>query len=303
MARKKNNLAIRRFKESSFKYLFIFLTGFVWLILFLIILGLFLKSRSVLATKPIGELLFSTVWKPNQGEFGLFSFIIGTFSVTGIAILIAVPVCLLTGIFLSEYAHKRFQSFFRPIIDLLAGIPSVIYGLWGILMIVPWIRNTLAPAFGVSSRGYSLLAGGIVLAIMVSPVIINITIEVLKSIPREIREVALTLGATKWQAVKTLVFRKGLSGIVAGIVLAISRAFGETMAVLMVAGNVAKIPENIFDPVYPLPALIANSYSEMMSVPLVESSLMFASLVLLLIVLIFNIVSRFILMKIEKRSA
>jgi phosphate transport system permease protein len=278
------------------------LTLLACLILFLMIFGLFQRSRPILAVKPLSELLFSTSWHPMRGEFGFLPFIMGTLWVTGVAILIAIPLCLLSAIFLSEYAPSRIRELASPLIDLLAGIPSVVYGIWGILAIVPFIKNHLAPWFGVFSTGYSVLAGGIVLAIMIFPVIIHVTVEVLRTVPYEVREASLALGATKWQTIKHVVLRKAMPGVIAAVVLGFSRAFGETMAVLMVAGNVARVPSSVFDPSYPLPALIANNYGEMLSIPLYDSALLLASLILLVVVLIFNILSRIILIRVERKT-
>jgi phosphate transport system permease protein len=136
---------------------------------------------------------------------------------------------------------------------------------------------------------------------MIFPIIIHVSWEVLAAVPHEMKESSLALGATKWQTVKHIILRKALPGIIAAVVLGISRALGETMAVLMLAGNVAKIPTSIFDPAYTLPALIANNYGEMLSVPLYDSALMFASLILLVLVLFFNITSRVILIRVENR--
>ena len=138
------------------------------------------------------------------------------------------------------------------------------------------------------------------LSIMVFPIIISITGEVLRSVPHELREVSLSLGATKWQTIKHVVLRKARPGIFAAIVLGFSRAFGETMAVLMVVGNVPKVPSSVFDPAYPLPALIANTFGEMMSIPLYDSAILLAALMLLIVVLIFNILARMVLIKIER---
>jgi phosphate transport system permease protein len=265
-------------------------------------IGLYHRSKPILAIKPLSELLFSSSWHPLRGEFGFSPFITGTLWVTGVAVVIAVPLCLLTAIYLSEYASAKIRNSASPLIDLLAGLPSVIYGIWGVLVIVPLIKNHLAPLFGIFSTGYSVLAAGIVLAIMIFPVIIHVTVEVLRTVPYEIREASLALGATKWETIKYVVLRKAQPGIIAAIVLGLSRAFGETMAVLMVAGNVAKTPFSIFDPAYPLPALIANNYGEMLSVPLYDSALLLASLVLLVIVLFFNIISRLILIRVERKT-
>ncbi len=275
------------------------LTVFSAAIVFIMALGLYGKSRPILAAKSLNHLLYSTSWHPLRGEFGFFPFITGTLWVTGVAIIIAIPLCLLTAIYLSEYAHRLIREWTKPLIDLLAGIPSVVYGMWGVLFIVPLIKNDIAPFFGVFSTGYSVLAGGIVLAIMIFPVIIHVSAEVLRTVPHEMREASLALGATKWQTVKNVVMRRAMPGIIAAIVLGLSRAFGETMAVLMVAGNVAKIPRSVFDPAYPLPALIANNYGEMLSVPLYDSALLLASLFLFAVILIFNILSKAVLLKIE----
>jgi len=278
------------------------LTIFSGLIVFLIAFGLYERSRPILALKPLCELLFSSSWRPFKGEFGFFPFIMGTFWVTGVAVGIAIPFCLLSAIYLSEYAAKRLQEWVKPLIDILAGIPSVVYGVWGVLVVVPLIKDYIAPIMGRFSTGYSVLAGGIVLAIMVFPIIIHVSLEVLSSLPHELREASLALGATKWQTVKHVVLRKAMPGIIAAIVLGLSRAFGETMAVLMVAGNVARVPSSVLDPAYPLPALIANNYGEMLSIPLYDSALLFACLILLLVVLFFNALSQFILMRVQRDS-
>lgn len=291
----------RLLKDKLASKFMLILTVLSGMVVFLIGFGLYLRARPILAIKPITELLFSSSWHPLRGEFGFFPFIMGTFWVTGVAVAIAIPFSLLTAICLSEYAHKSIREWTAPLIDLLAGIPSVVYGIWGVLVIVPLIKDYIAPSLGIFSSGYSVLAGGIVLAIMVFPVIIHVTIEVFRSIPHELRDASLALGATKWQTIKYVVVRKALPGIIAAVVLGISRAFGETMAVLMVAGNVAKLPSSVLDPAYPLPALIANNYGEMLSVPLYDSALLLASLVLLLVVLFFNILSRIILIRVERR--
>jgi len=276
------------------------LTILATLIIVLMAFGLYERSRSILAVKPLTELLFSSSWHPLKGEFGFFPFMMGTLWVTGVAVVIAIPFSLMTAIYLSEYAHKKVRDFTKPLIDLLAGIPSVVYGICGVLIIVPLIKNQIAPLFDTYSSGYSVLAGGIVLSVMIFPIIIHVSSEVFRSVPHDIREASLALGATKWQTIKFVVIRKAMPGIIAAIVLGLSRAFGETMAVLMVAGNVAKVPSSVLDPAYPLPALIANNYGEMLSVPLYDSALLLSSLVLLLVVLFFNIISRIILIRVER---
>ncbi|OGW75129.1 MAG: phosphate ABC transporter permease subunit PstC [Omnitrophica bacterium RBG_13_46_9] len=291
---------IRLLKDRIARKLMLSLTIFSGLIVFIMAFGLYQRSRPILAIKPLNELLFSTSWQPSSGKFGFFPFIMGTLWVTGVAIFIAVPLCLFTTIYLSEYSGARLCKWTNPLIDLLAGIPSVVYGMCGVLVIVPLIKDHIAPFFGTFSSGYSVLAGGVILAVMIFPIIIHVSSEVFRSVPAELREASLALGATKWQTVKHVVIRKAMPGVIAAIVLGLSRAFGETMAVLMVAGNVAKVPSSVLDPAYPLPALIANNYGEMLSVPLYDSALLLASLVLLMVVLSFNIISRIILIRVER---
>ena len=265
-----------------------------------ILLGLLLKSRGVLAMQPLSRLLFSAAWKPLKGQFGLLAFLSGTLWVTLAAMILAVPISLLTAVYLSEFAPRFVRSLARPFIDLLAGIPSVVFGVWGVLLIVPFVAR-IAPLFGASSSGYSVLAGAIVLAIMIFPTIILVSLEVFTAVSRDLRDASLALGATRWETVKHVVLRKGAQGLIAAVVLGFSRAFGETMAVLMVVGNVARLPHSLFDPAYPLPALIVNHYGEMMSIPQTESALMFSALVLLLIVFVFNFAARLILTRVERR--
>jgi phosphate transport system permease protein len=267
----------------------------------LIVVGLFLRSRAIVAVEPLSKLLFSSAWQPLQGKFGLLAFISGTVWVTVTALVLAVPVSILAAIYLSEYAPGWVREAAKPVVDLLAGLPSVVYGVWGVILVVPFVGNVLAPLAGVYSSGYSILAGGIVLAIMTFPTIIHVTLEVFAAVPRSLREASLALGATKWETTRHVVLRKGAQGILAASVLGFSRAFGETMAVLMVVGNVPAVPRSLFDAGYPLPALIANNYGEMMSVPHYDAALMAAALVLTLIVLFFNVLARRTLVRVERR--
>ena len=249
---------------------------------------------------PLWELLSGSAWKPLSGEFGFLPFIVGTLFVTALSIAIALPISLLSAIFLTEYASSWVKRIVFPIFDILAGIPSVVYGVWGTLIIVPWIADKLGPRFVDYTSGYTVLASGIVLGIMILPILVSLLIEIFTIVPQDYREASASLGATKWQTCTKVILRKAMPGIVAAVVLSISKAFGETIAVLMVCGNYAAIPRSLFDPCYPLPALIANNYGEMLSLPLYESALMFAAFILFFIILVFNIISRWILRNIER---
>lgn len=291
----------RMFKDKMAGGIMLCLTLITILLVILIGIGLYFKSVPIFEEKSLWELLTTSRWKPLKGEFGFLPFIMGTIWVTGLAVLWALPISLLTAIYLTENAKSYVKKFVFPALDILAALPSVVYGVWGILIIVPWISERFAPRFVEYSTGYSVLAGGVVLGVMIMPLLISMFIEIFSSVPNELREASLSLGATKWQTTKSVVLRKTLPGILAAIILAVSRALGETIAVLMVCGNIAKIPDSIFDGCYPLPALIANNYGEMLSLPMYESALMLAAFILFVVVLLFNIISRIILNHIEKR--
>lgn len=263
--------------------------------------GLYYKSIPLLEENSIWNLLSSSVWKPSKGEFGFFAFIMGTIWVTGIAIILALPLCLLATIYLSEYAHPKLRKIIVPVVDLLSGIPPVVFGVWGVLFVVPFIELYIAPSFVEYPMGYGVLAGGIVLGVMIFPLLISLILEVFSAVPQDMKNASLSIGATQWQTVKYVLLKKSLPGIIASSVLAISRAFGETIAVLMVCGSVAIVPQSVFDSGYPLPALIANNYGEMLSAPEYESALLFAAFLLFVIIFLFNAASRIVLGRIKKK--
>ncbi len=300
---KLNHTKYRILKDILARNVMLGLTIFSLLLAVIIGIGLYIKSAPILHDHSLWSLISSSSWRPFKGEFGFLPFIMGTLWVTLIAIVIALPLCLLSGIYLSEYAHPFVKRIVDPMIDILAGIPPVVYGVWGALVVVPFIGDVVAPHFVEYSSGYSVLSGGIVLAIMIIPLIISILTEIFAAIPKELRDASLSVGATKWQTIKFVIIRKSTPGIIAAVVLAISRAFGETIAVLMVCGNISQVPHSVFDSGYPLPALIANNYGEMMSLPLYDSALMLAALILFVIILIFNTISRIVLVRIERRFA
>lgn len=270
------------------------------LLVVFIAVGLVVKSMPILREKSLWDLLLTSKWKPMRGDFGFLPFIMGTLWVTAIAIIWTLPVSLFTSIFLTENSRSWVRKLVFPALDILAGLPSVVYGVWGILVVVPWISDWLAPHFVEYSTGYSTLAAGIVLGVMILPLLISLFVELFSFVPQELRDASLSLGATRWQTTKYVLLRKTFPGIVASVTLAVSRAMGETIAVLMVCGNIVQLPDSLFDGCYPLPALIANNYGEMLSMPLYESALMAAALILFVVVFVFNIVSRLILRKIER---
>jgi phosphate transport system permease protein len=277
------------------------LTWISVLIMLLIGVGLFIKAWPILQQYSLWDLLSGESWRPLKNQFGFYPFIMGSIWVTFLAVALSFPLCLLTAIYISEYASSSVRKIVIPLIELLAGVPPVVYGVWGVLTIVPLIADHIAPHFVAYSSGYSVLAGGIILAIMIFPLIISILGEVFNAIPQDLRDASLSLGANKWQTTKLVVVRKAIPGIIASVVLALSRALGETIAVLMVCGNISQIPNSIFDSCYPLPALIANNYGEMMSIPLYDSALMLAAFILFVLIIAFNLILRYTLNKLEKR--
>ncbi|MEX6691199.1 phosphate ABC transporter permease subunit PstC [Danxiaibacter flavus] len=276
----------------------IFSLAFFLLLPLAIGVGLVLKSKGLLHEHSLLDLLFSGNWAPSQNKFGFWPFIISSLWVTILAIVIAAPVCLLSAIYLSQFAPRWALKLMRPVIDILAGIPSVIYGVWGILVMVPFV-SSLGAILNKETTGFSILAAALVLAVMTIPYVLNMLLEVFRQIPVELQEASLSLGATRWETIKHIILRKGLSGIISAIGLGFSKALGETIAVLMVVGNVVQLPKNAFSSGYTLPSLIANNYGEMMSIPSYDAALMFGALLLFAIILAFNFLFRYIIYKSE----
>ncbi|WP_462280671.1 phosphate ABC transporter permease subunit PstC [Salinivirga cyanobacteriivorans] len=262
--------------------------------------ALYAKSIPIFDAQSLPTLLGSSNWSPNDGKFGFWPFIFSSIYVTVLSFIFAAPLCLFAAIYLTQFATRRLVQVMHPVIDILAGIPSVIYGMWGILVIVPFVGEVLAPVFGVKTSGYSILAGGIVLAVMCIPYMLNMLLESFHAVPTGLKEAALSLGATRWETVKHVIVRKSFPGIISSFGLGLAKAFGETLAVMMVVGNMVQITGNPFKAGYPLPALIANNYGEMMSIPLYDSALMFAALILLVVILAINLIFRYFIYKTQK---
>jgi phosphate transport system permease protein len=270
------------------------------LILLIMGVGLYYKSSPIIEGNSVWKLLSSSVWSPLSGEFGFLSFILSSVYVTILAVAIALPISLLTALYLTENAKSWVKKLVFPVLDILAGIPSVVYGVWGTLIIIPVVADVIGPYFVDYTSGYTVLAGGIVLSVMIIPLLVSLFIEIFSTVPKDFKDASASLGATRWQTSRLVVVRKAMPGVIAAVVLSISKAFGETLAVLMVCGNMVKLPGSVFDSCYPLPALIANNYGEMLSLPMYESALMFAALVMFVIILIFNAISRIVLQQVGK---
>lgn len=250
----------------------------------------FLKGRSFLET------IFSSSWKPLKGVFGFFPFWFSTFYVTVLSGLIFIPLGLLISIYISLYAKKKTKNFLKPFFDVLSAIPSVVFGLWGFTLIVPFV-SSLGKILGISTSGFSILSASIVLSLMVLPFMISLCTSVFEMVPFSLKESVLSLGSTKFEMVEKVLIPECRKGIIASVFLSTGRAVGETMAVMMVVGCTARVPKTPFDPAYPIPALIANEFGEMMSISSYKGALLFSAFLLNFIVLIFHFIFRKMFLK------
>jgi phosphate transport system permease protein len=292
----------RKLYDTLGTRLMLFVTVSVIFLFFLLLIILMEGSFNILGEESISDLVFSSTWKPFSGEFGLFAVIIDTLIVTAISMIIAVPISLLSAIYIAEYAPKKFKKIVRPFIDVLAGVPSVVFGLCALLVFVPLVRDDISPFFGNTiSSGFSLFTASLILSIMVFPIIISLCLESFNSVPTALKEASLSLGATKWETVKKVIFRASGPGVLAAIFLGFGRAFGETIAVSMVIGNQELIPKSLFGPGQTLASLIASNYTEVSSIPILASALIFVALILFVVVLIFNLLGYLVLRRASKR--
>lgn len=271
---------MNKFKEKLSGRIFFVLALSSISVLALITVFILIKGVPLIVEVGLFNFIFGMSWAPSQGEYGIFPMIVGSVSVTLGAAIIGVPIGICCSIFLAEFAPVPIRNLFRPAIQLLAGIPSVVYGFWGMIFVVPLIRDYLG------GPGLSILAGSIILAIMILPTVISISEVSLLALPRHYKEGALALGMTHWQVIHSVMLPAAKSGIVAAVVLGIGRAIGETMAVIMVLGNAVALPESILDPVRTLTTNIGieMGYAEGSH----EQALFATGIVLFVIIMIIN---------------
>jgi phosphate transport system permease protein len=276
---------VKSFKEKISERVFLLIALSALSALALITVFIFIKGLPIIAKVGVFNFVFGMKWAPSQGDYGIFPMIIGSVSVTLGAAILGIPVALCCSIFLAEFAPTKLSALVRPAIQLLSGIPSVVYGFWGLIFIVPAIRNYLR------GPGLSILAGSIILAIMILPTVVSISEVSLLAVPRLYKEGAFALGATHWQTIRSVLMPAAKSGIVAAIILGIGRAIGETMAVIMVLGNAVAIPQSILDPAR---TLTTNIGIEMGYASGEHQEALFATgIVLLIIIMILNAVAQY----------
>jgi phosphate transport system permease protein len=290
-------------------------TGAVaWVVVVLIVaLGalLLLNGGQALSTFGLG-FLTGTVWDPIAGIYGALPFIIGTIGSALIAILLATPIGLLTAIFLAELAPRRVAIPLTFAIELLAAIPSVVFGLWGVFILSPFLQSTVEswlvgllgwiPIFAGPPFGVGMFAAGVILTLMILPTIIAISRDVISAVPDNQREAMLALGATRWETITKAVLPYARSGIFGAVILGLGRALGETMAVTMVIGNRPEVPHSIFDSSQTIASQIATTFNEA-QVGLQTSALIALGLVLLVITMSLNIGARLLVWRVTKKPA
>jgi len=298
----------KNFGDFVFKNLTLLFAVAVFSIVFLMAFEMYRGSQASIET--FGwRFLTSTTWDPVQNVYGSLPFVYGTLVSSLIALIISVPLGLGTAILLSELVPKWMEVPMSFLVELLAAIPSIVYGLWGVFVLVPWLRVSVEPMFGRflgflpffsgPAYGFGMLAAGMILAIMILPIVTSISRDVLKSIPNTQREAALALGATKWESTR-IVLSCAKSGILGAALLGLGRAVGETMAVTMVIGNRPDISLSLFNPAYSMASVLANEFSEATS-QLYVSSLIEIALLLFVVTVILNALARLIVWSVTKK--
>jgi phosphate transport system permease protein len=281
----------RQIKERVIRTGF-FTTAFTSIfVLALIMFFLFKEGLPIFDVYPIKKFLFGTEWYPTADppDFGIFPLLVGSILVTVASSAIAIPLGVMTAIYLAEIASHRVRSIVKPMVELLAALPSVVIGFFGMVVFAPFLQNWLDVATGLN-----LFNAAVMLAFMSVPTICSISEDAIYGVPNELKEASLALGATHWETIFKVVLPASLSGISTGVILGMSRAIGETMVVLMVAGGAGLIPESIFDPVRPMPASIA---AEMAEAPFQGDhyyALFATGIVLFLFTLLFNVLADYI---------
>ncbi len=297
-----------KYKDDLYKFILsIFVLSVISVFLIAVTIILFYSYPAIIRYG--FPFLWVKEWNPPKEVFGALTFLAGTFTVTFLALLFAIPFSFGIGIFLQEYCPLFLRGIFTVIIEMLAGIPSVVFGVWGVLTIVPWLRESVEPFFDryfssipflkvEENIGYGILAASIVVAFMILPIISSITKDSLASVPKIAKDGALAMGATRLDVIKDVSLPYALNGIYGGIILGFGRAVGETIAVVLLIGNQAIVPKSLFSVGYTISAVLANTFTFAVISPIYASAEVELALILLAVSLIVNIVGRNILNKV-----
>jgi phosphate transport system permease protein len=286
---KGNEMAIsRRIRERLMRNLFFCVASASILILFMIMVFLFMEGVPIFNKVSVKDFLFGHYWYPTDDppDFGIFPLIVASIAVTVISAIVSIPLGVMTAIYLAEIASLKIRELVKPVVELLAALPSVVIGFFGMVVFAPFLQNV----FDVPT-GLNLFNAALMLAFMSVPTICSISEDAIYSVPKDLKEASLALGATQWETIGRVILPASLSGISTAVILGMSRAIGETMVVLMVAGGAGMIPTSLFDPVRPMPASIA---AEMAEAPFRGDhyyALFATGIVLFVFTLFFNIVA------------
>jgi len=281
----------RKCKDDLIRYFFMIMALVSIITLGLIMIYLFLEGLPLFKKVSVIDFLFGNLWYPTSQppDFGIFPLIVASIAVTLLSSLFAIPLGVMTAVYLAEIAKPRTRSIFKPMVELLAALPSVVIGFFGMVVVAPFLQDTFDIATGLNLFNASLM-----LAFMSVPTICSVSEDAIFAVPPELKEASLALGATHWETIRRVVLPASLSGVSTAIILGMSRAIGETMVVLMVAGGAAMIPTSIFSPVRPMPSSIA---AEMAEAPFRGDhyhALFAIAVVLFLFTLVFNVIAQHI---------
>lgn len=287
------------------------LAGLVLVLLAFFFVFLIVKARPALAHQGVFSFVFSNDWNPSKDVFGAWPLLAGTLITSAIAMVIGVPVAVATALFITELCPAKLKQPLTILVELLAAVPSVVYGLWGVFVLIPKLRGTessfsdslhFLPFVGGSVAGPNYFIAGLLLAIMILPIVSAISREVISTVPAEHKEAALALGATRWEMIRIAVLPYSRSGITGAALLGLGRAVGETIAVVLVIGNSTVVGKQIFDQGYSLAAVIANEFGEAANDPLHAGALIAAGLLLFILTLIINGIARALVVRAERRQ-
>jgi phosphate transport system permease protein len=246
-------------------------------------------------------MLTSTNWDPAESDFGFLPAIVGTVYVTTLSMAMGVPIAIGAAIYIAEYAEGRTKTLVAALIDVLAAIPSVIFGLVALIVVVPFIGNYVAPVFSENTVGVGIFTVSLVMSIVVTPFMISLSVESLESLPDELRETSLGVGATKFETIRSVLLRAAGPGIFSAILLGFGRAFGATIVPALLIGGQTQIPRSVFSTGQTLPTLIVNDFGELMSLPLTQSALIFVGLMLVIVVWLFNLGAMIVQRRLKRR--
>jgi phosphate ABC transporter permease protein PstC len=292
---------VSRVPDQTMRWGLLGVAVLIVLILAAFLVVLIVQSEDAFSTFGL-QFIFGNNWNVAANIYKAAALVVGTMITSAIALLLGVPVAVATALYITELCPVRLRGAFANLVDLLAAVPSVVYGLWGVYVLIPklfpiekWFASTFSfiPWIGGGTvTGPNVFIGGLILAIMILPIVSAISREVLQTVPRENKEAALALGATRWEMIRIAVIPYARPGITGGAMLGLGRAIGETIAVVLVIGNAPQIPQHLFNQGYTLAAVIANEFGEAANTPIHKSALFAAGLVLFVLTLIVNFLAR-----------